>query len=141
MSLFLIENAYYFLTGGKCAVSLLERCISYIGVNASECVKTTSFLNLSKESITKLISSDYVSESSRSRILVKFAHTVYSIFTLSLHQNVRSFVWRKKMYGGVYLHGLNTNRMSHNRQAIGQKMSVHGFANTWLVSSIMFDYF
>ena len=39
----------------------MERCISYIGENATECVKTNAFLNLSREGIIKLISSDYVS--------------------------------------------------------------------------------
>lgn len=44
----------------KCTASFLERCTSYIGENATECVKTGSFLNLTKEGIIKLISSDYV---------------------------------------------------------------------------------
>uniref|UniRef100_A0A1B0GLH5 BACK domain-containing protein n=1 Tax=Lutzomyia longipalpis TaxID=7200 RepID=A0A1B0GLH5_LUTLO len=37
----------------------MERCVSYIGENASECVKTNAFLNLTKEGLIKLISSDY----------------------------------------------------------------------------------
>ncbi|XP_075226146.1 serine-enriched protein [Lycorma delicatula] len=44
--------------GGKGTKSFVERCVSYIGENASECVKTHSFLNLPKEALIKLISSD-----------------------------------------------------------------------------------
>ncbi|CAG2055088.1 unnamed protein product [Timema podura] len=47
--------------GGKGAKSFVERCISYVGENALECVKTNSFLNLSKDALIKLISSDYLS--------------------------------------------------------------------------------
>ncbi|XP_037899848.1 uncharacterized protein LOC119644376, partial [Glossina fuscipes] len=43
----------------KCTASFMERCIIYIGENASECVKTNAFLNLKKEALIKLISSDY----------------------------------------------------------------------------------
>lgn len=39
----------------------MERCIIYIGENASECAKTNAFLNLTKDALVKLISSDYVS--------------------------------------------------------------------------------
>ncbi|XP_049810586.1 uncharacterized protein LOC126253356 [Schistocerca nitens] len=46
--------------GGKCTKSFVERCISYIGENATGCVKTNSFLNLPKEALIKLISSDYL---------------------------------------------------------------------------------
>lgn len=49
-----------YLSDAKCTASFLERCTSYIGENATECVKTSSFLNLPKEGIIKLISSDYV---------------------------------------------------------------------------------
>nr|CAD7402454.1 unnamed protein product [Timema cristinae] len=49
------------VTGGKGAKSFVERCISYVGENALECVKTNSFLNLSKDALIKLISSDYLS--------------------------------------------------------------------------------
>lgn len=38
----------------------MERCIIYIGENAGECVKTNSFLTLTKEALIKIISSDYV---------------------------------------------------------------------------------
>lgn len=48
--------------GAKCTASFMERCIIYIGENASECVKTNAFLNLKKEALIKLISSDYVSK-------------------------------------------------------------------------------
>jgi hypothetical protein len=50
------------LTGGKAAAGFVERCVSYIGENAVECVKTNSFLSLPKEAVLKLISSDYVSK-------------------------------------------------------------------------------
>lgn len=50
-----------FFAGGKGTKSFVDRCISYVGENASECVKTNSFLNLSKDALIKLISSDYVS--------------------------------------------------------------------------------
>lgn len=46
--------------GGKSASSFMERCISFIGDNAVECVKTNAFLNLPKEALVKLISSDFL---------------------------------------------------------------------------------
>lgn len=39
----------------------MERCVTYIGENAADCVKTNAFVNLKKEALIKLISSDYVS--------------------------------------------------------------------------------
>ncbi|XP_018786062.1 PREDICTED: uncharacterized protein LOC108967227 [Bactrocera latifrons] len=63
-----VDNACTFLTsvmeihekaGAKCAASFMERCIIYIGENASECAKTNAFLNLTKDALVKLISSDY----------------------------------------------------------------------------------
>ncbi|XP_026822518.1 uncharacterized protein LOC113560689 [Rhopalosiphum maidis] len=45
-------------TGGKGAKSFVDRCVSFVGENAAKCVKTNSFLNLPKESLIKLISSD-----------------------------------------------------------------------------------
>lgn len=50
----------YFFPGAT-AASFMDRIISFIGENAFECVKTHAFLNLSKESLIKIISSDYVS--------------------------------------------------------------------------------
>jgi len=47
--------------GGKCAASFVDRCCAFIGENASECVKSIGFLNLSKDAIIKIISSDFVS--------------------------------------------------------------------------------
>jgi hypothetical protein len=41
--------------------TFVDRCIAFIGENASECVKTSGFLTLSKEAIVKIISSDFVS--------------------------------------------------------------------------------
>ncbi|XP_026499925.2 BTB/POZ domain-containing protein 19 [Vanessa tameamea] len=46
--------------GGKSASSFMERCIAFIGDNASDCVKTNSFLNLPKDALIKLISSDFL---------------------------------------------------------------------------------
>ncbi|XP_034100191.1 uncharacterized protein LOC117565272 isoform X1 [Drosophila albomicans] len=63
-----VDNACTFLTavmdihekaGAKCAASFMERCIIYIGENAGECVKTNSFLTLTKDALIKIISSDY----------------------------------------------------------------------------------
>lgn len=65
-----VDNACCFLTnaleiqekvGGKCTDSFVDRCIAFIGENASECTKTSGFLKLSKEAIVKIISSDFVS--------------------------------------------------------------------------------
>lgn len=57
------NNWLRLFSGAKCTVSFMERCITYIGEHAAECVKTNSFLNLSKDGIIKLISSDYVRRS------------------------------------------------------------------------------
>ncbi|XP_053606682.1 uncharacterized protein LOC128673097 [Plodia interpunctella] len=46
--------------GGKSASSFMERCIAFIGDNAADCVKTNAFLNLPKEAVIKLISSDFL---------------------------------------------------------------------------------
>ncbi|XP_072947341.1 serine-enriched protein [Epargyreus clarus] len=46
--------------GGKSASSFMERCIAFIGDNAADCVKTNAFLNLPKEALIKLISSDFL---------------------------------------------------------------------------------
>ncbi|XP_035789422.1 uncharacterized protein LOC118465356 [Anopheles albimanus] len=63
-----VANACTFLTavmeiqekasGAKCAAPFLEKCITYIAENASECVKTNSFLNLTKEGLIQVISYD-----------------------------------------------------------------------------------
>uniref|UniRef100_A0A182U0F5 Probable small nuclear ribonucleoprotein E n=1 Tax=Anopheles melas TaxID=34690 RepID=A0A182U0F5_9DIPT len=42
----------------KCAASFLDKCITYIAENASECVKTNAFLNLTKEGLIQVISYD-----------------------------------------------------------------------------------
>lgn len=63
----LISASILFLVGGKSTKQLVDRCISYIGENASECFKTNSFLNLSKDALVKLISSDCVSSSDLAR--------------------------------------------------------------------------
>lgn len=54
-----IKNIH--IAGGKSASSFMERCIAFIGDNAADCVKTNAFLNLPKEALIKLISSDFVS--------------------------------------------------------------------------------
>ncbi|GBP15840.1 Serine-enriched protein [Eumeta japonica] len=46
--------------GGKCVSSWLERCIAYIGEHAAACVTTNAFLNLPKDALVKLISSDFL---------------------------------------------------------------------------------
>ncbi|CAH1165789.1 unnamed protein product [Phyllotreta striolata] len=46
--------------GGKAASGFVERCVSFVGENASECVRTNSFLSLPKEAVIKVISSDYL---------------------------------------------------------------------------------
>lgn len=46
--------------GGKAAAGFVERCISYIGENASDCVRTNAFLSLPKDAVIKLISSDFL---------------------------------------------------------------------------------
>jgi hypothetical protein len=46
--------------GGKCTQNFVDRCITFIGENASECVKTNAFLNLTQEALVKIISSDYL---------------------------------------------------------------------------------
>lgn len=78
--------------GGKCADSFVDRCIAYIGEHANECVKLNShdsksngFLNLSKEAIIKIISSDFVS--------YKFTYPGHF-----LNVQVFSFVSKKKMF-------------------------------------------
>lgn len=64
-----VDNACCFLTsaleiqekvGGKCTDSFVDRCVQFIGKNATECTKTSGFLKLSKEAIVKIISSDFV---------------------------------------------------------------------------------
>ncbi|CAB0014581.1 unnamed protein product [Nesidiocoris tenuis] len=45
-------------TGAKGTKSFVDHCISYVGENAAECVKTNSFLNLPKDALIKLVSSD-----------------------------------------------------------------------------------
>uniref|UniRef100_A0A182JD02 Probable small nuclear ribonucleoprotein E n=1 Tax=Anopheles atroparvus TaxID=41427 RepID=A0A182JD02_ANOAO len=42
----------------NCAAPFLEKCITYIAENASECVKTNAFLNLTKEGLIQVISYD-----------------------------------------------------------------------------------
>ncbi|XP_055534431.1 uncharacterized protein LOC129723949 [Wyeomyia smithii] len=44
--------------GAKIASSFLDKCITYIAENASECVKTNAFLNLTKEGLIQVISYD-----------------------------------------------------------------------------------
>ncbi|KAF8773482.1 BTB/POZ domain-containing protein 19 [Argiope bruennichi] len=46
--------------GNKSGRSFLDRCTAYIGENAMECVKTSAFLNLPKDALIHLVSSDYL---------------------------------------------------------------------------------
>ncbi|XP_020999865.1 BTB/POZ domain-containing protein 9 [Parasteatoda tepidariorum] len=46
--------------GNKGGRSFADRCTAYIGENALECVQTSAFLNLSKEALIHLVSSDYL---------------------------------------------------------------------------------
>lgn len=55
-----LASSMWNVAGGKGAKSFVDRCISYVGENAIECVKTNSFLNLPKDALVKLISSDCV---------------------------------------------------------------------------------
>lgn len=48
-------------SGSKGSRSFVDRCVAYIGENALECMQTSSFLNLSREALIRLISSDNVS--------------------------------------------------------------------------------
>lgn len=68
------------LAGGKGAKSFVDRCVSFVGENAAKCVKTNAFLNLPKESLIKLISSDCVSRFDN-------YDTHYSLF-LNLLENI-----------------------------------------------------
>lgn len=64
--LLLVTNIFCnFSLGGKAASGFVERCVSYIGENAAECVRTNSFLSLPKDAVIKVISSDYVSNRNR----------------------------------------------------------------------------
>ncbi|XP_065581334.1 uncharacterized protein LOC136040871 [Artemia franciscana] len=47
-------------SGAKCPLPFIEKCIGYIGENASECMKTEGFLNLPKDVLIRLISSDHL---------------------------------------------------------------------------------
>lgn len=40
--------------------SFVERCVHFIGDNASECFQTTGFLRLSKDALIRLVSSDHL---------------------------------------------------------------------------------
>lgn len=60
MNSFLISQ--FINIGAKCAASFMDKCITFIGENAAECVKTNAFVNLTKDGLIKLISSDYVIE-------------------------------------------------------------------------------
>lgn len=53
-------TAIYLLAGSKGSRSFVDRCVAYIGENALECMQTSSFLNLSREALIRLISSDNV---------------------------------------------------------------------------------
>lgn len=47
-------------TGSSTLPGLVDRCVRYVGDNASECFQTAGFLRLSKDAITRLVSSDHL---------------------------------------------------------------------------------
>lgn len=62
-----VSNACTYLTSaieiqdraaGKGAKSFVDKCTAYIGENAVECVRTNTFLNLPKDALVKILSSD-----------------------------------------------------------------------------------
>lgn len=69
------------LAGGKGAKSFVDRCVSFVGENAAKCVKTNTFLNLPKESLIKLISSDCV-------CMIMLKTTKYKCFTSIVMRNI-----------------------------------------------------
>lgn len=83
---------FFFVPGGKSTAGFVERCVSYIGENATECVRTNSFLSLPKEAIIKLISSDYVSVNNNFTKRSSIKRLIIS----------HSFVWTKKTFGGRF---------------------------------------
>lgn len=68
----------------------MERCITFIGENAAECVKTSSFVNLTKDGLIKLISSDFVSDGHGCGV-IPFTHVLCIIFQFCLEEED---VWR-----------------------------------------------
>ena len=84
--------------GGKAAAGFMERCISYIGENAADCVKTNAFMVLSKEAVIKLISSDYV----RFDVI---AHFSYNSSELQLYLEEED-VWRAVLNWAKYQAGV-----------------------------------
>ena len=40
--------------------TFVDRCIHFVGDNASECFRTAGFLHLSKDALIRLVSSDYL---------------------------------------------------------------------------------
>lgn len=60
-------------TGSKGSRSFVDRCVAYIGENALECMQTSSFLNLSREALIRLISSDNASLRSKALSLIPSA--------------------------------------------------------------------
>lgn len=56
-----VDSLTIAFSGAKGTKSFVDHCISYVGENAAECVKTNSFLNLPKDALIKLVSSDCVS--------------------------------------------------------------------------------
>lgn len=82
-----LTKIYVLYTGGKGAKSFVDRCVSFIGENAAKCVKTNTFLNLPKESLIKLISSDCVCNT---RIHAYLCFKKTFVFEKSIYFNIRS---------------------------------------------------
>ena len=47
------------LPGTKCSEDFIDICLRFIGDNATECIHTSSFLNLSRDSLKQLLQSDH----------------------------------------------------------------------------------
>lgn len=80
------------------AERLLKYVMNFISEHSPECIQTPAFLNLSKEGITYLVSSDYVSLN------------YFSFNFLKIYFAQYSFLWMKLTSFDVALLGLNTKR-------------------------------
>lgn len=99
-----VDNACIFLqsameiqekAGGKCADTFVDRCIAFIGEHASECVKSNGFMNLSKDAIVKIISSDFVSDAIHFSINLIF--TNFHNFNLALPRRGKRLSCRSRV--------------------------------------------
>lgn len=77
----------------------MERCITFIGDNAADCVKTNAFLNLPKEALIKLISSDFVSTQS---VVFRYSHESSQVLMPVM---IYLYVYRTKFHQNWCKHG------------------------------------